>query len=322
MIPPIRLISAAAVLLAGIPLTDAAAQRPGGGPPMRMHTATERGTVTLVPANRRAGRAEVKISTDGGYRYITANGIPSHDVGRFPNRGNPNALRGQNHRFRVTLVPSAAYRITSAGPNYWGVAVNGVPFEPGTAEFWRGDRRSGWNYDALGGAVGLGLDANNAHVQPTGAYHYHALPTGLMQELGWREDRHSPLIGWAADGFPVYALTGNAGDGVQRMTSSYRLKRGERPGGSEPDGRYDGTFVQDYVFVAGRGDLDACNGAVTRSPEFPSGRYAYFITDTFPFIGRCWTGTPDQSFMKRRASGGGRHRHGPGGHRHGGPGPR
>ena len=67
----------------------------------------------------------------------------------------------------------------------FGVGINGVLFEPGTAEFWMGDRHADWNYEALGGAVGLGLDSNHAHVQPGGIYHYHGLPIGLLEELNF-----------------------------------------------------------------------------------------------------------------------------------------
>ena len=67
-----------------------------------------------------------------------------------------------------------------------------------------GNPRSGWQYEALGAAVPLGLDTNFAHVQPDGNYHYHGLPTGLMRSMGHRTGQHSPLIGWAADGFPVH----------------------------------------------------------------------------------------------------------------------
>ena len=38
--------------------------------------------------------------------------------------------------------------------------------DPGTAEFWNGDRRSNWNYEALGGAVPLVINEHHAHVQP------------------------------------------------------------------------------------------------------------------------------------------------------------
>ena len=67
-------------------------------------------------------------------------------------------------------------------PILFGVAVNGVPFEAGTAEFWNGDRA--WNYEAKSGKIDLGLDQNDAHVQPGGVYHYHGLPTGLVRKLG------------------------------------------------------------------------------------------------------------------------------------------
>jgi hypothetical protein len=185
----------------------------------------------------------------------------------------------------------------------FGVGVNGVLFEPGTAEFWMGDRTADWNYEALGGAVGLGLDANHAHVQPGGIYHYHGLPTGLLEELGFSAGKidhntHSPLIGWAADGFPVYYAFGyqQADDpksSVVKLTTSFRLKQGQRPSGSAgPGGRYDGAFIQDYEFALGTGDLDECNGRFCVTPDFPQGTYAYFLTDSWPVIPRGFRGTP------------------------------
>ncbi len=276
----------------------AMAQREGRRP-ARFHVATESAAVRLVPANETAGPPKASIEVSGTTRTIRSNGIPAHRVGTFPNRGNPHTITPQDYAFTVTTEPAPAGRTTRSRRWLWGVAVNGVPFEAPTAEFWHGER-GGWNYDALGGAVRLGLDANHAHVQRTGAYHYHALPTGLMQRLGWKADAHSPLIGWAADGYPVYAVTGDLGNGVRKIRSSYRLKPGARPSGDAPDGAHDGAFVQDWQYVAGSGDLDECNGAVIRSPEFPDGSYAYFITEGYPFVARCWKGTPDPSFRKRR----------------------
>ena len=66
-----------------------------------------------------------------------------------------------------------------------------------------------WNYEAKSGAINLGLDANNAHVQPTGAYHYHGLPTGLMQLRGG-DGKKMLLVGYAADGFPIYTSFGHS----------------------------------------------------------------------------------------------------------------
>ena len=277
----------------------AMAQR-AGRPQARYHTATERSEVTLKPAKETVGSPRASIEVSGTTRTIRSNGIPAHPVGAFPNRGNPHTIGPQDYLLTVTTEPKRTGRATDARRWLWGVAVNGVPFEAGTAEYWHGERRGGWSYDALGGAVRLGLDANHAHVQRTGAYHYHALPTGLLRQLGWSTDAHSPLIGWAADGFPIYAITGDLGNGIQRVRASYRLKSAARPGGDEPDGAHDGAFVQDWQYVAGSGDLDECNGAVTRSAEFPDGSYAYFITEDYPFVARCWKGTPDPSFRKRR----------------------
>ena len=48
-----------------------------------------------------------------------------------------------------------------------------------------------------------------------------------------------------------------------------------------------GTFQQDYSYVAASGDLDESNGRTGVTPEFPSGIYHYYITDTYPYIQRC-----------------------------------
>lgn len=269
-----------------------------GGPPSRSHTETSVSEVILIQANSSLSQSNLmQVTIDQNTRVIVSNGIPEHKVGAFPNKNNPNRIQARDYRFKMTTKPRQSGKITSSARWYWGVAMNGVPFEAQTAEYWQG-KRGGWNYDALGGALPLGLDENNAHVQPTGAYHYHGLPVGLLQNLGWKATEHSPQIGWAADGYPVYALTGNLGDGVKMLTSSYRLKEGQRPGGSNnPDGSYDGTFNQDWQYVKGAGDLDECNGAITYSDEFPKGSYGYFLTKDHPFLSRCWTGTPNRSFF-------------------------
>ncbi|MGR3620729.1 YHYH protein [Pseudophaeobacter sp.] len=279
-----------------------AGSRPAGGPPAtRYHDEISGGPLSLVPATIDPGTSTSALTTGASALRIAGNGIPDHLVGRFPNPGNPNRISPQKVLLQVPLTPAKAAQITplQLGWNF-GVSVQGVVFDPQAAEFWKGDRNSGWDYNALGGAIALGLDTNHAHVQPQGTYHYHGVPLGLTEMLGWSPDRHSPLIGYAADGFPIYALTGGKNGDVTEMTSSYRLKTGTRPGGDQPGGRYDGTFLQDYTYVAGAGNLDQCNGAFTVSPEYPAGTYAYFLSRTYPVIPRCFTGTPDQSFLMRR----------------------
>ena len=276
----------------------------GGRPPVRKHTITESGDLKLNPAVQKLSQKSVsKFKELKKEIKVEANGIPKHKVGRFPSRHNPNSVEEQTHNFSIPTNQKSAnqpiplHNESGRGPpnTPFGIAVNGVLFDPGTAEFYMGDRRADWNYEALGGSVLLGLDVNHGHVQPNGSYHYHGLPTGLLKKLGVNAKEHSPLVGYAMDGYPVYALYGykNPKDpksGIQKMSSSFRLKKGERP--NPPGGKYDGAFSKDYQYIKGSGDLDMCNGRFTVTDEFPEGTYAYFLTENWPVIPRYFKAEP------------------------------
>ena len=261
----------------------------------------------LIPA----AHAAVKIRVDkaNGYRFVESDGLPEHQTGQFPNRGNPNRIQAQNHRLRMRLQPGRSSAPTPVGHNTFGVAINGVLFDSATAEYWNNDRSADWNIEALTGGINLGLDQNNAHVQPSGAYHYHGVPEGLMASFDYRS--RPVLLGYAADGFPIYGPysfrdPNDARSPVVEIKPSYQLKQGERPGGSSgPGGRYDGTYTRDWQYAQGLGELDRCNGRAGVTPEYPQGTYYYVITTAFPFIPRCWQGEADASFMKRGAGRGG-----------------
>ncbi|MFM7322715.1 MAG: YHYH protein [Armatimonadota bacterium] len=250
----------------------------------------------------------VRTTRSDGFLILESNGIPDHATGAFPNPGNPNRIAPQNHRFQIPLEPTPA-RGDARGVLF-GVAVNGVPFDPGTAELWNGDFR--WHYEALSGALSvgnrLGVDRNLAHVQPDGTYHYHGIPIGLVERLG--ADKKMVRIGWAADGYPIYSNIGpsipsDPRSPLKRLKSSWRLRTGKRPGGDGPSGTYDGSFQQDFEYVEGLGDLDRCNGRYGPTPDFPKGTYHYVLTDTFPFVPRELEGEPDTSFRKGPGPGGG-----------------
>jgi hypothetical protein len=283
------------------------AQQRGGPPGGRNHTALGAKPLELTPADAEPPAAPaVTIKVEGEHRHIISNGMPAHKIGAFPVRNNPNSVGPQAYDVKINAAPKPADQLTSVDrydqpgpPNIpFGFAINGIFFEPGTAEFWHGDRSSGWNYDALGGAVPLGIDENYAHPQPNGAYHYHGLPTGLLKQLGLSPEKHSPLVGWAADGFPIYARYGyqdpkDPGSKIIDLRSSYRLKEGTRPTENDgPGGKYDGTFTRDFEYVEALGNLDECNGRFTITPEFPQGTYAYFLTENWPVVPRKFRAEP------------------------------
>lgn len=95
--------------------------------------------------------------------------------------------------------------------------------------------------------------------------------------------RHSPIVGWAYDGNPIYGPYGfaNAQSGqIVALKSGYTLSDGlERVDGPPRSIYPNGFFVEDYEFkVTNNGDLDESNGRYCKTPEFPNGIYAYFCT--------------------------------------------
>lgn len=247
-------------------------------------------------------------------RIIKSNSIPNHKVGLFGRvRGslNPNAIVAQNEMYTITKKPIQATSFTpllgNNGPNYsFGVLLNGVELDPVAAEPFPHEGTMSanvnwnWNLEALNAL--LGLDCNNAHVQPNGKYHYHGKPTLYLQNKNISSNKMT-LIGYAADGFPIYykyAYTdaNDATSSVVEMKSSYRLKVGERGGNgiTAPCGTYNGAYSQDYEYVKGLGTLDEANGRVGKTPEYPKGIYYYVVTDKFPSIPRYFRGTPSNDF--------------------------
>jgi hypothetical protein len=290
--------------------------------PSNAQTATSDFNVTLLACTRTATALACELETphaytetiEGSVRRIRANGIPNHDVGPFPNPGNPNVISAQTYVYSVPVTPSGSGGGMGA---VFGILRTGVVLDPGTAERW--NDQPAWIYEALRYATApmyfagpaatdtvrhpttLGVDCNTAHVQPNGAYHYHGLPAGTLPS--------SPRLthlGWAADGHPIFgrwdrSTPDDPASPLAEMRGSYRLRSGTRPAGSAgPGGAYDGTFQADWEYVPGLGDLDACNGRTGLVPI--DGRevstYHYVLTNTYPYIPRCFHSTPDPSFNR------------------------
>ena len=232
----------------------------------------------------------VTISAASGFCTLSSNSIPNHDFNDGAN-GFPNNVGEVNESFNITISPSPA---GSATPLTIGrdnaILLNGVKVDVlAAACFGVGDERTGcnndsqpWRFDPMHAANGFNVDSNNAHAQPDGAYHYHG-----------DTNTASGVIGFAADGYPIFGPYFDDNGVFRQATSSYSLRSGNRPTGTgNPGGTYDGTYIDDYEYIAGQGDLDACNGMTV------NGQYGYYVSDGYPYIIGCFTGTPDASFDK------------------------
>jgi len=259
-------------------------------------------------------------TSDETSRMLSGNGIPNHEVGTFPNPHNPNTISEQNVNATFALCPSLISETGVAVGGPGGViayALNSVKFDPGTAgrctdtgSCSLGPGPGSWNIEALGHSTfDFGDDMNHAHVQPTGEYHYHGMPELLLDLLG--QEKNMTLVGWASDGFPVYARygytdTNDSTSAIKTIKPSWKLKTtgdAGRPdtltvlggppeaGDSHPNTPIPlGAFTQDFEYVEGYGDLDQCNGRIGVTPEFPEGIYYYMVTDEFPYFSRCLKG--------------------------------
>lgn len=254
--------------------------------------------------------SSVLIQAEAGGCSVVSNNIPNHDF----NDESADFRHPVSEILQTFFIPgnpmikdpptALTQRMFDA------VMLNGVPLDILSAGCYRpNDRRADgdgnvavgcsaddkWLLDPLGTTHKFGADAHNAHTQPDGMYHYHGDPMALFDDEPGPEG--SPVIGFAADGFPIFGsyFKDEAGT-VRKAISSYKLRSGPRPSSaSDPGGTFNGMYIDDWVF-AGTGDLDACNGMIV------DGQYGYYVTDAYPWILACLRGTPDPSFFKQRRS--------------------
>ncbi|HEY3931932.1 MAG TPA: YHYH protein, partial [Verrucomicrobiae bacterium] len=280
-----------------------------------------------------------EIYSSSNWIYVRSTGLGSYIMGPWQNGAFPNLPVNQKLLFRFPRTNSVPTTKSLTGAGQIGIFVDGVEmFNSWDAYYWNGSadvQSSGgtgyWNRDAYVNE-GVTFDAGYAHQQQNGTYHYHADPIALRYELGdhvdfnaatktYYEDtntptKHSPILAWTADGFPVYGPYGystatNANSGIRRMVSGYVIRNGQygtsnltangrttipqwavriynvtsnqsgpNVSTSYPLGRYmeDNDYLGDHGYVQGVDfDLDEYNGRWCVTPEFPNGTYAYFV---------------------------------------------
>ena len=253
--------------------------------------------------------------------YITATGIPAYITGPFLD-GNPSLAQNQNAIYKLPLTPieNTGTPTATNGGNI-GIFINGVSlFDYRDGVAWNNNTMSlcggppggnppcpggpngnqDWNRDAIPAEMG-GFDCNKAH-PAMGNYHHHQNPSAFNLDLiivsnicetypadglyVIDTESHSPLIGFAYDGFPIYGAYGFANadgtGGIVKMNSSYELPGATtRINGPDINNTYfEGYFREDYNYVSHPEDfyLDEHNGRFAITPEYPEGIYAYYAT--------------------------------------------
>ncbi|MFY7963980.1 MAG: YHYH protein [Chitinophagaceae bacterium] len=256
--------------------------------------------------------------------YISTTGLPSYITGPFLD-GNTNVAGNQNAIFKFPLTPTQNTGTPTAttGGNI-GIFINGVAlFDYRDGVSWQNSTNSlkggplggigdgVWNRDAIVGER-LGFDCSKGHPAGTN-YHHHQNPSAFNLDLNVistvcnlyasdglyviNSSQHSPLIGFAYDGFPIYGAYGyknaDGTGGITRIKSSFSLRNittrttyytgASVTAGPAVSTAYPlGYFREDYQYTAPTASqpdyLDEHNGRFCVTPEYPSGTYAYFCT--------------------------------------------
>ena len=202
-----------------------------------------------------------EILSSSNWIYVRSTGLGSQVMGPWLNGRFPNLPVDQHFIFAIPRQPKIqtgndfnrlgeigmfvdGVRMFDAGDAFSYSNQNGRDADP-RAGIGPGDRV--WNRDALVNE-GRTFDAALAHQQNRGTYHYHVEPIALRYLLGDHVDfdaatktyhesqaapaKHSPILGWLHDGYPLYGPYGfsnatNPASGVRRMISGFVLRDGK-----------------------------------------------------------------------------------------------
>lgn len=266
--------------------------------------------------NSRSFIGEVSILPNSNSCTLQANTIPNHDfndTGRFATDASELSAS-----FNIPAFPSFATLTTDLSlGTAEAILLNGITLDIlaaacyGIGDEPLGEEKIGcgsqyddhpWRYDPMSLLNSFGTDSHNAHTQPTGKYHYHGNPMAMFDQDCDNVNQASPVIGFAADGYPIYGFCVAEGNSFREVKPSYQLKSGQRQDippyetpvagiGGIASNNYDGQFRGDYEYIEGLGDLDECNGMTI------NGQYGYYISNSYPWLVNCFRGDVDPSFQ-------------------------
>lgn len=235
---------------------------------------------------------DVGVAVTSDKFYINSSGVPNYT-------SSANIVE-QNWVFAIKLNGAANDSVTySTANNNVGpiaVATNGVPFyspNSGTTETLYEYGNIAVSQTFTINTVYADLHANinigNGVANSSGVFQYLTNP---QQMFTGNANIHSPIIGYAFDGNPIYGPYGFANvdgsGGIILQTSGYELSTTPRLDKSNSAIMYGlqtanyatptGEYIEDFVYNANLGTLDAFNGRFCTTPEYPNGTYAYFTT--------------------------------------------
>jgi len=238
-----------------------------------------------------------EVYSSANWVYIHSSGLGSHVMGPwYLNSGHamlfPNLPINTKTLYRIPRAPVTNSTHSLTGLGAIGYFVDGVAmFDSRDAFYWNGSSEvngaGSWNRDAYINES-VTFDPANAHQPGNGQYHYHANPIALRYLLGDHVDfdstvkiysestdaptKHSPILGWVRDGFPIYGPYGysnptNPANGVRRMVSGYVLRDGAN--GTDNLAVTGRTAIPAWALRAG----EAAMTGPTVSTTYPLGRY-------------------------------------------------
>lgn len=265
-----------------------------------------------------------KVEYSANWAYVKCTGIPAYIIGPYLD-GNPSQGTNQNNLYKMPLNPvqNTGTPSNTTGGNI-GVFINGVAlfdYRDGVSYKLSTGMNAGgpmggmgdgvWNRDAVV-AERQGFDCAKGH-PAMGNYHHHQNPSAFNLDLQvisnicdlYLADGlyvvdstvHSPLLGFAYDGFPIYGAYGfkntDGTGGITRIKSSYSLRditvRTHYANGNDvtdgpavsdvyPLGLYREDYQYNPTSAATPDYLDEHNGRFCVTPEYPNGIYCYFAT--------------------------------------------
>lgn len=233
--------------------------------------------------------------------YVKSTGVPSY----YTNGGSLFNATNQTNIFNIPrsqTVGTAATRTYLRDEGTVAVLLDGhVALSPCDGKSY--NSAGVWHQIAYK-FEGSDFDSNKGHSTPGGQYHHHINPAPLYS--GYGSTVHSPLLGYAFDGYPIYGPYGystamSSSSSIARIKTSWKVRnittRTTLPSGATASSSGPtialqalGKYFEDYEYSSGYGDLDQYNGRTCVTPDYPSGTYAYFVTldasgnPEFPYI--------------------------------------